>query len=1221
MSKKDLPSVNDFSEDNSELPSINDYLAEEVNENLPSAEDFIEKEELVEETQTIEDLNGEPFAEIEDIVPPWPELLRLINNVREEIPDIPEIKYYDKELEQLVEEIARVREDIPEVPEVRYYEAEIEAICEQIDSVKENLSKFVSDLPEVKYYDEQIESIENRLDSINQNVSELPEPKYYEEDLQALKEDIEKVRSEIPAFPKWVNEVNEVPDFSWIGKTFSVIDDDFVKVHDAVEGLRGKVEYDLDQIAEHFDKKEFETRTDLNQLRESINTRFDAEKEKIWKEIKETSMRMWGHHKEFKDDDRKLKKQILGEYNLLKQNIKKELKEATDESVKTDELLLKYFSDLKTEISELTEVKYYDDDIKNVKTDIKELFNLVKLIKSEQKELQEGLLNEPPNEKESVGSQPDPLTPMDQKFATLDDLASHYRLFINRIQQQISTIGGGGAGFIKDLDDVTFDAGIGTNKLLIYNGTKWVGIASTAIGNIGIQSAGSLIKEGVKTLNFIGLGNTFKVNGDVVDISISGNTGAGGTWGIDSVGIHTIKSIGIGTTTAKSGVTLFVQGDAEFTGNISVAGTISYDDVTNVDSIGVITARSDIQVGGGLSVTGISTLSTTIVGTAITLNSTGINATGVITATTFSGDGSGLTGVASTDNIVTDTPATFNNQVTISDLSVTGITTLGSSNGIGTVTVGVGTTALLVDGNARVLGILTVGRGSVTIDGDNNTVTSGIVTITNSNIIIGDNVTISGNALGINSAPNVLYVAKDGNDLHNGTSIDNAKLTIAAAVGIATTGTIIKVLAGNYAENNPIEVPAFVSVVGDDLKTVTVTPNTATKDIFHVRKGCYIANMTFTNHIAPSAAIGFPTTELATNIGGGKWESPYIQNCTSNTTTGTGLRVDGAQAEGLKSIVCDSYTQYNQGGVGVAITNQGFAQLVSVFTICCNEAISCHKGGQADLTNSNSSFGTYGLVSDGVSDLQFSGIVTSSAAASQDNVIVAITTTTRPYDGQLVYFDKLYQSVDTIAVSAGGTGYTSTPSVTIDAPTGPNGETATAFATIENGSVSEITIISSGSQYESAPTITIGSPNVGSNNATATASMSPIYYTINSSTPVTAGITTLTLDENLINTVGVGSTAYFHQVSRIVASSHTFEYVGSGNDITSATPKRGGVTIQANEVSTTNGGRVVYTSTDQAGNFRIGDELQINQNTGTISGRAFTKSLFSEMTPFILALS
>ena len=133
--------------------------------------------------------------------------------------------------------------------------------------------------------------------------------------------------------------------------------------------------------------------------------------------------------------------------------------------------------------------------------------------------------------------------------------------------------------------------------------------------------------------------------------------------------------------------------------------------------------------------------------------------------------------------------------------------------------------------------------------------------------------------------------------------------------------------------------------------------------------------------------------------------------------------------------------------------------------------------------------------------------------------------------------------------------------------------------------------------------------------------MEDTYYTINSSTPVSSGISTLTLAENLLNTVGVASTAYFYQQSKIVASSHTFEYIGAGDQITGATPKRGGVTIQANEVVSENGGRVIYTSTDQAGNFRIGDDLQINQATGTISGRAFSKSLFSEMTPFILALS
>ena len=332
------------------------------------------------------------------------------------------------------------------------------------------------------------------------------------------------------------------------------------------------------------------------------------------------------------------------------------------------------------------------------------------------------------------------------------------------------------------------------------------------------------------------------------------------------------------------------------------------------------------------------------------------------------------------------------------------------------------------------------------------------------------------------------------------------------------------------------------------------------------------------------------------------------------------MRIDGNLAEGLKSMVVDSYTQYNQGGVGIAVTNNGYAQLVSVFTICCNEGITAYKGGQCSLTNSNTDFGTYGLVADGVSDLQFTGIVTTSASAGTDRIAVAINTTTRPYEGQVLYFGTLYYTVESITVTNGGSGYTSTPSVTLSTPSGPNGSTATAFATLDGDRVSTITIISSGSQYTSAPSVTISAPDTGVT-ATATANVSPIYYTINSSTPVVSGITTITIDENLNNTVGVGSTAYFYQVSTITASSHTFEYVGSGNDIATAVPLRGGVAVQENEVISRNGGRVVFTSTDQAGNFRIGDGIIINQNNGTISGRAFTRSLFNQMTPFILALS
>jgi len=475
MSKEDLPSIEDFAEDNSNLPSINDYLTEENAEELPSVEDYIEKEKeiLIEATQTIQDVNGETFAEVKDIVPPWPELIRMINNIREEIPDIPEIKYYDKELEELSEQISSL-------PEVRYYDREVEAICDQIDLIREQ----VKDLPEVKYYDEQVDAIEDRIDSLQTEVANLPEVKYYDSEIEAICEAIDAVKASIPKFPSWVNEVNEVPDFSWIGKTFSVIDDDFIKVNDTIEGLRESVRIDLKKISEDNEVLNFENKIQFGTEVKDLDKKLGEEKDKIWKELRNSSMKIWEYHKEFKDDDRKLKKQILGEYNKLKQSIKEELKEVSQESVKTDELLLKYFTELREEITNLPEVKYYDKDIDYVKSDIKQLFDLVKTIKEEQKELQniqEGLLNEPPSEPESVDGQRDPLTPMDQKFATLDDLSSHYRLFINRVQQQIATIGGGGAGFIKDLDDVTFDQTTGTNKLLIFNGTKWVGIASTSL--------------------------------------------------------------------------------------------------------------------------------------------------------------------------------------------------------------------------------------------------------------------------------------------------------------------------------------------------------------------------------------------------------------------------------------------------------------------------------------------------------------------------------------------------------------------------------------------------------------------------------------------------------------------------------------------------------------------------------------------------------------------
>jgi len=69
-------------------------------------------------------------------------------------------------------------------------------------------------------------------------------------------------------------------------------------------------------------------------------------------------------------------------------------------------------------------------------------------------------------------------------------------------------------------------------------------------------------------------------------------------------------------------------------GNISCAGTVFYEDVTNIDSVGIITAQSGIVVSGG----------EVKVGSAITISSTA----GVITATSYYGDGSNLSNITST---------------------------------------------------------------------------------------------------------------------------------------------------------------------------------------------------------------------------------------------------------------------------------------------------------------------------------------------------------------------------------------------------------------------------------------------------------------------------------------------------------------------------------------------------------------------------------------------
>ena len=366
-------------------------------------------------------------------------------------------------------------------------------------------------------------------------------------------------------------------------------------------------------------------------------------------------------------------------------------------------------------------------------------------------------------------------------------------------------------------------------------------------------------------------------------------------------------------------------------------------------------------------------------------------------------------------------------------------------------------------------------------------------------------------------------------------------------------------------------------------------------------------------------------------------QGPYVRNCTNFIPKSIGMRINGFDAEPADqedigvtgSMSVDSFTQFNQGGIGVSITNGAYAQLVSIFTICDEIAIYTNSGGQCDLTNSNASFGTFGLYSEGVGDetsksiYRYTGIANTESLIENDVLVISGLGQQRPYDGQALYFGELFYFVKGLKVTNPGSGYTRPPRLTIDTPTGPQGATAEGSSNINSsGQVTSVDIIADGSQYRLTdnPQVVIDGPTGAGTTATAEVELFPIYYSIESATKPSAGISTIILNQRLNNTIGAGTTIFFSRVSLQITSSHSFEWVGSGNTINPAKPALGGVVIPENEVIEIGGGQVVYTSTDQAGNFRIGDGLVANQLTGTISGRSFDQSIINKVNPLIIAL-
>jgi hypothetical protein len=271
-----------------------------------------------------------------------------------------------------------------------------------------------------------------------------------------------------------------------------------------------------------------------------------------------------------------------------------------------------------------------------------------------------------------------------------------------------------------------------------------------------------------------------------------------------------------------------------------------------------------------------------------------------------------------------------------------------------------------------------------------------------------------------------LYVSStSGDDNNDGRTQQFPLRTIKKAAKIATdgddgryglptgslfTGFRIEVAAGNYLEDNPIELPKNTTVWGAGLRVTKVLAKNETEDLFWVNSGNYLAEMTFGNlRVFPSVdnsqkgfAVSFAPNAFITT-------SPYVQNCSmiSNQENsfleayepippgGGGLNVDGNRIHPdspLASMVLDAYTQVAPNGVGCQVVGRGFIQLVSFFTNFSAYSVKVLDGGQAVLLNSNTSFGNFGMFASGSRFITGSGGNQDAFLNVQDNYSIIVNT-------------------------------------------------------------------------------------------------------------------------------------------------------------------------------------------------------------------------------------
>jgi hypothetical protein len=528
------------------------------------------------------------------------------------------------------------------------------------------------------------------------------------------------------------------------------------------------------------------------------------------------------------------------------------------------------------------------------------------------------------------------------------------------------------------------------------------------------------------------------------------------------------------------------------------------------------------------------------------------------------------------------------------------------------------------------------------------------------------------------------YVAENGSDTNDGRTpntpfrtIKQASLAVSASVSLYSTGSspwrsTIRVYSGYYIEEAPITLPAWTSIVGNDLRTTVIRPTDATKgeNMFLMNVGTYAYNLRFEGAEIDDLENPRKGFFFAFAPGAFITTSPYIQNCSCintpfskfyvplspnssppNALVGNGpggMIVDDSVLDGyspLRSMIVDAYTQVAFNGIGLCVRGRGYAQQVSFFTNFSRVGIFAMDGGHASLLNSNTTFGDYGLRSSGSRIIVVPNInnISSSIDSGASSLLLTNSASIQNYMMTELQTYGWYSSsyLDTNSAAHLSTIKDSgllIQSLAADLLVEKAARTSTFLQGQFKGQDVSIdkkyTLPTASADFRKGA---IAAFRVNDDKKMAqdyTSSYKYIKdYIINDPDTLFGSMTVdaknkigqmLDLAVDVIRSVAIDVEPTYLQEfgSLITSTSHDLSYAGSGVNFLGLPVNQGGIgetnfDIRIYEEA---GGRVYHTSGDETGDFFAGSDFVIKQATGTIEGRTFNKAIAARVVPLNLAL-